>query len=590
MAHRKQFDLEKASILYKDDGLSTSQIAKIFKVHLQTIINRFKEAKIPLRPQGQAPSTIDSDRIKYDYETNKMSTKNIAKTYNISVSLVQKKLKEAGVKLLRVGGISRTIPIDRIKLLTLYLEQQLSLTACAEQFRVSSSVIRRRLKQNGIKIRSVGEQQTDKSVDDVKIIDLYWNQKLSIAETAKKLGKSHGFVKKHLKKSGRGTRTVSGGARLWRGSDEIPDEQLIHLYDGCGWSCEKISAYFNKSSQFVLKRFIAIGKERRKNIGENNGSWKGGVTDIRNAVRSCAASSQWRTDAFSRQQYKSEISDQQIRELNCHHIYPFHVILRSSITKHSPLLDEYRNLAIINDPRFYDANNSLVISKEEHDKIEEGKLEQAHPWWKIWQAYPDFAIKRSDLTHNDFQLFDDNGQLQPIEYYIQASATKEIRQIIRYEHYLGTLPGSKLILVAKRGNIIIGIATFGIGTNKYIEKNTWELTRLCIPFYVVRPFSCDFLNQCCQYIRDNYTQIKKLISFADSSVGHNGGVYRMAKWDKAGKTQPSYAYFDPLALKLMHKSSCRRIKNIDKTERELAQERGWIRIPLGHKYRYTLIL
>ncbi len=171
-----------------------------------------------------------------------------------------------------------------------------------------------------------------------------------------------------------------------------------------------------------------------------------------------------------------------------------------------------------------------------------------------------------------------------------TATAKEIRQTIRYEHYLGTIPGSKLILMAKKDNVIIGIATFGIGTNKYISKNTWELTRLCIPFYVVRPFACDFLDQCCQYIKNNCPQIKELISFADPSVGHNGGVYRMAGWQKAGKTQPSYAYFDPTTFQLKHKASCRRIKGVDKTERELAQERGWIRIPLSHKYRYTLTL
>jgi hypothetical protein len=64
----------------------------------------------------------------------------------------------------------------------------------------------------------------------------------------------------------------------------------------------------------------------------------------------------------------------------------------------------------------------------------------------------------------------------------------------------------------------------------------------------------------------------------------------MAKWTKAGRTQSSYAYFDPTTLQLRHKASCRRIKGVDKTERELSEERGLIRIPLSHKYRYTFTL
>lgn len=590
MAKRKPFDLECARSLYLNDHWSTSRIADLLGVHLQTVINHFKRAGIPLRPQGQAANQINPKIIKDLHLQDGLSVKGISDKLNISVSLVRKKLLECGMRAKRGDGTSRAIQIDKNELQVLYVDQKLSMKACANHFGVSDSVIRRVLREMNIKIRLPGEYHIDRSISDEQIIDLYWEQKLSISIVAEKLGKSESFVKQRLLKSGRGTRSISDGAKIRRGTDSISNDELIYLYDICGWSCEKISAHFGQSAPFVRHRFIAIGKERRSNIGRYNGSWKGGITDIRNAVRSCAASLQWRKDAFDRQKYCSEISGQQIRELNCHHIYPFHIILQSSLTKHKPLPDEYRSLAIINDSRFYDANNSLVISKEEHDKIENGKLEQAHPWWKIWQAYPDFAIKRSDLIHSDFQLFDNNGQLQPIEYSIQISTTKEIRQIIRYEHYLGTLPGSKLILVAKRGNIIIGVATFGIGTNKYIKKNTWELTRLCVPFYVVHPFACEFLNKCCEYIKNNCPQIETLIAFADSSVGHNGGIYRMAGWQKAGRTQSSYAYFDPALLQLRHKASCRRINGVDKTERELAEERGLIRIPLSYKYRYTLTL
>ncbi len=441
-----------------------------------------------------------------------------------------------------------------------------------------------------IKIRLTSESLRDTTITDEQIARLYWDQKLSISATAKKLNKSDGFVKKRLHKSGRGTRSVREGSRLWRKSDEITNEQLIYLYDQLEWSCGKISLHFGKSEAFVQQRFISMGKHRRKNVGRYNGSWKGGITDIRNSIRSGSLCLNWRNEAFERQQYKSEISEQQIRRLNCHHIYPFHIILKSSLTQHRPLPEEYRDLAITHDSRFYGADNGLVISKDEHDEIEKGKLESAHPWWKIWQAYPDFAVNRSNLSHDDFLLCDDKGQLQPTEYTIQKSTAKEIRQIIRYEHYLGTIPRSQLILVAKRGNIIIDVATFGTGTNRFIKEGVWELTRLCIPFYVVRPFACDFLAQCCTYIKDNHPQINSLVAFADSSVGHNGGIYRMAGWQKAGKTPPSYAYFDPTTFKLKHKASCRRIQGIDKTERELAQERGWIRIPLGLKYRYTLPL
>lgn len=482
----------------------------------------------------------------------------------------------------------KQVDIDIDKMIDLYVNQELTAKACALKLGVSQSALVRRLKKNKITIRPpIRRLITD--IDDEQILDLYFNQKLSKKQVAIKLDRSEGFVRGRLKRAGATIRTTSEGSRLWRGSDDIPDDQLIYLYDICGWSCEKISAHFNKSSQFTRQRFMAIGKKRRKNIGQNNGSWKGGITDIRNAVRSCAASMQWRNNAFVGSGYKSDISGMG-GQLNCHHIYPFHVILRASITKHTPLPDEYRSLAIIGDHRFYDMDNALVVSEYEHDKIEDGKLEQAHPWWKIWKAYPDFVVQNTNLTTDDLSQFGNDGQIEPHGYILHVSTADEIRQLVKYEHYLGTLPGSKLILVAKINNIIIGAATFGKGTNRHIPNDSWELTRLCVPFYVVKPFACTFLSRCCEYIRENCEDIKNLISFADSSVGHNGAVYRMSGWSKCGKTLPSYAYFNPNTMELRHKSSCRRIEGIDKTEKELAQERGLIRIPLGIKYKYNIYL
>ncbi len=378
MARKKPFDLERAVDMYQNQNFPTSKIAEIFNVHLQTVINRFKEGGIPLKPQGQTPNLIDPQKIKYDYEINKMSVAQIASKYSVSISFARKKLAKCGIRVERSGGSHRAIMIDQKELKNMYCDQFRTMRSCAKHFGVSDTVIKRHLGLLSINIRP--STRDPLLVDDNQIIDLYWNQGLSIAETAKQLGKSQGLIKSRLKKSDKGTRTVKEGARLWRKSDDIPDEKLIYLYDVCGWSCQKISAHFNKSAPFTRHRFMAIGKKRRKNIGKNNGAWKGGINDIGSSVRGCAAYLQWRTNAFDRQEYKSEISNQQIRELNCHHIYPLHIILQSSLTKHKPLPDEYCSLAVMGDPRFYDDNNSLVVSKEEHDQIELGKLEQAHPW------------------------------------------------------------------------------------------------------------------------------------------------------------------------------------------------------------------
>lgn len=475
----------------------------------------------------------------------------------------------------------KKIEIDEQLLRSLYCDEMKSAKECAHIFGVSDNVIRRRLIALGITIRTTKFYNCDKSVNDDQIIDLYWGQKLSISETASRLGKSSNFIKQRLKKSGAGTRSVSEGSRLWRESDEISDEQLINLYNNCGWSCEKISSYFNKSEEFVRQRFRRINKKRRRNTGKYNGSWKGGTTPISVIVRSGGRTLEWRKRVFKQYGWKSAISG--IRANICHHIYPFHTILKSSVTKHRPLDgSEYFHIGILNDQRFYDDDNGLPLTDEEHDRIESSNT-YAHPWWKIWSAYPDFALSRSKMN---FSTFDDNGQILATNYEIHADTSDSIKQIIRYEHYLGTVPKSTIILTAKRMGIVIGIATFGKGANKNIRKDALELTRLCIPFYVKHPFGCEFISRCCGYIKNNYLGINRLISYADSSVGHNGGIYRIAGWTKAGHTPESYAYFDQKNSQLRHKSCCRRIKGVDKTEKQLAGEKLMVKIPLGTKYKY----
>lgn len=471
-----------------------------------------------------------------------------------------------------------------------YLNNKKGSVECAKIFGVSDSVIRRRLLEFNIPIRSFSETMKNKiNIDDDIIIDLYWNQGLSISQTAKRLKMGDSFIKKRLKKSVAGIRTVSQGSRKWRKTDGISTDEIIFLYENKGWSTIKISRHFGKSNDFARQRMIAIGYKRRKNIGQFNGSWKGGVTDIKNLIRGGTKNLQWRTSVFKRNNYKSIISGVNTRDLQCHHITPFSIIMRSSLTKHKILPESMKNMAIYNDDRFYDLDNGLCITTEEHQRIET-TFQDGNPWWRLWKCFPEFTISKFGFDIADFSLFNSDGQIDPSDSIVNKCVKKDIANIVRYEHYLGTIFFHSFILVAKIHNIITGIAVFGKGLNKRLPEDTIELTRLCIPHYVIRPFGCDFLNLCCEHIGENYPNIKELMSFADPSVGHNGGIYRMAGWDKIGHGNIDYAYFDTVNYQLRHKTSCRRKVGIDKTEKEIAKEKKFIKIKLLPKYRYRKLI
>lgn len=168
--------------------------------------------------------------------------------------------------------------IDEKLLLKLYTEDLLSIVDCAKILKVSESCIRRRLRKLKIIIRSPGEQLTHRDITKEQVVDLYLNQGLSIAQCAEKLNKSETFVKNRLKKSDIKTRSVIEGLRVFHKTDNITDDEIIDLYENKKMSTYEISKYFNKSPAFAIKRLSAINYKRRKNTGEFNGSWEGGIS------------------------------------------------------------------------------------------------------------------------------------------------------------------------------------------------------------------------------------------------------------------------------------------------------------------------
>lgn len=325
----------------------------------------------------------------------------------------------------------------------------------------------------------------------------------------------------------------------------------------------------------------------RPYVGDNTYNWKNDRIIDRGSIGLCCRHKDWIKNCYRMFDCKSIIS--QISDnVHCHHVYGMRFILKSSLAKHSHLSDDLQKIGVLNDNRFYDLNNGLILTADEHNKIENiGR--SAHYYWRFWNDYPDFALSYFPFSTEQYNSFDDKGMVDPQNSDIALVNSKfpELKKIIRYEHYLGTIPSHNIILIGHKNNVITGIAIFGRGANKNLPQNYWELLRLCVPYYVVRPFTIDFLNMCVNYIKNNHANIDKIIAYSDPNVGHDGAIYRMAKWQKEGKTKPSYCYFDPITNQLRHKSYGRRIKGVDKTERQLMLERGLIRIELSPLKKYS---
>lgn len=108
----------------------------------------------------------------------------------------------------------------------------------------------------------------------------------------------------------------------------------------------------------------------------------------------------------------------------------------------------------------------------------------------------------------------------------QRIAMKHVQALLVDGHYLHSLPGDPVFTFAWfLGMNPVACATFSSPANRYFGPGSLELTRL------VRSDACQapltsFLAQCVRVIRADERRFKLLVSYADSSAGHHGGIYQ----------------------------------------------------------------
>jgi hypothetical protein len=104
-----------------------------------------------------------------------------------------------------------------------------------------------------------------------------------------------------------------------------------------------------------------------------------------------------------------------------------------------------------------------------------------------------------------------------------------------------------------------------------------ELDRFCIhPNYQKKNFASWFLSRCTKLINDS--KITHLVSFADSTFGHIGTIYKAANWMKIGTVKPSYHYVDSTGWVLHKKTLWDHAKKMGKSEVEYAEENGYQKV------------
>jgi hypothetical protein len=115
-------------------------------------------------------------------------------------------------------------------------------------------------------------------------------------------------------------------------------------------------------------------------------------------------------------------------------------------------------------------------------------------------------------------------------------------------HYSGCLPVGKLVKVgAWENGKFIGVVLFGRGANKSLgepygcdQTESCELVRIALTSHIT-PVS-KIMSFALKWLKKTNEKIKLVVSFADTEVGHHGGIYQATNWIYDGLTNSADEY------------------------------------------------
>jgi transposase/GNAT superfamily N-acetyltransferase len=200
----------------------------------------------------------------------------------------------------------------------------------------------------------------------------------------------------------------------------------------------------------------------------------------------------------------------------------------------------------------------------EHDCLQPDKvMEQI----KYWLGITEIELVQYELTDVDVTVSQESKLIDNFLY------------TWHYQHH----GRHGLDVVATSKGETIAVARFAspsrqeIATSiEYKFSETLELTRLCVhPRYQKKNLLSWFLSKAEKLVRQARPDVKCLVSFADTSYGHTGAVYKASNWGLHATVKPNYFYVDSTGWVMHKKTLWNHSKKMGMTETEYAAQYGY---------------
>lgn len=183
-----------------------------------------------------------------------------------------------------------------------------------------------------------------------------------------------------------------------------------------------------------------------------------------------------------------------------------------------------------------------------------------------------------------------------IDYEVKRIPCKQAKEYIKQHHYAhGCHNGPSPCYGLFDGENLIGCLMFAtpcsenvrasiFGDSKEQKDSVTELHRLHILDVTPKNTESWFIARCLKLLKQDKPNIKAVISFSDTTVGHDGTIYKASNFYFIGKTGKATFYIDQDG-RLRHPRQCGH--NITKDD---IKELGWTPTRRESKNRYLYIL
>jgi hypothetical protein len=181
-----------------------------------------------------------------------------------------------------------------------------------------------------------------------------------------------------------------------------------------------------------------------------------------------------------------------------------------------------------------------------------------------------------------------------INYNIQRISAKTAKEYIRQHHYShGSHNGPSPCYGLFDRETLIGVLMFATPCSENVRASVFgaefvdhvtELHRLHILDVTPKNTESWFISRCLKLLKEDKPNIWAVLSFSDSTEGHNGTIYKATNAKFCGMTGKAYFYLDQ-DNRLRHPRQCGVNITLSK-----AKELGWNRVQREGKYRYLWLL